>query len=135
MVNTNAVEVDCLANSDGLDNTTFVARWQTGDVRSAVDLLVDTERASSAALLARSYARSYAQSYAQSRVAKAFNAWRRELEKKGRAKVGALIGDPLRGEERELFEEAGRTHFRETNRVHILIATRYHSFMLSDPRV
>jgi hypothetical protein len=43
--------------------------------------------------------------YAPSRVEKAVNAWRGELEKKGRAKVGALIADPLRGDECELFEE------------------------------
>ena len=27
------------------------------------------------------------------------------MEKKNRAKVGALVADPLRGDERELFEE------------------------------
>jgi len=79
-----------------------------------VDLLVDTERASAAGLLARTYA--------PSRVARAFNAWRGELEKKGWAKVGALIGDPLRGEERKLFEEGWEDTlhlFTETNGVYI----------------
>jgi len=96
MVNTNAIkEVDWLAHGEGLSNIAFVASWQTGDVQSAVDLLVDTERASKAGLLARTYA--------PSRVVKAFSAWHGELDKKGWAKVGALIGDPLRGEERELF--------------------------------
>jgi len=55
-------------------------------------------------------------------VAKAFNVWRRELDKKGQVKVGALIGDPLGGEERELFEEGweDRMHpLRETKVVHI----------------
>jgi len=103
----------------GLNNTAFVASWQTKEVRSAVDLLADTERACEAALLVRTYA--------PSRVAKAFNAWRGELDKKGRAKVGALIGDPLRGEERELFEEGWEDTLhreedivgRETNGMHI----------------
>jgi len=41
MVNTIAVkEVDRLANGKGLNSIAFVASWQTGDVRSAVDLLV-----------------------------------------------------------------------------------------------
>jgi len=52
-------------------------------------LLVDTERASEAVLLARTYV--------PSRVGKAVNAWCGELDKKGRAKVRALIGDPFRG--------------------------------------
>jgi len=53
---------------------------------------------------------------------KAVNAWGGELDKKGRAKVGALIGDPLRGEERGLFEEGWEDTLplsRETNGVHI----------------
>jgi len=59
----------------------------------------------------------------------AFNAWHGELDKKGRAKVGALIDDPLRGEEREFFEEGWEDTLnreedadivgRETNGVHI----------------
>ena len=98
MGDANAVkEVGRLAKGKGLNNIAFAASWQTGDARSAVDLLVDTERASEGALLARTYA--------PSRVGKAVNAWRGELEKKGRAKVGALVADPLRGDERELFEE------------------------------
>jgi len=51
-------------------------------------------------------------------VGKAVNVWHGELDKKGRAKIGALIGDPLRGEERELFEEGWEDTlhlFRETN--------------------
>jgi len=43
-------------NGEGLNNITFVASWQTGDVRSAVDLL-DTEHANEAALLARTMRR------------------------------------------------------------------------------
>jgi len=74
-----------------------------GDARSTVDLLVDTERVSKAALLARAYV--------PSRVGKAVSAWRGELEKKWRAKVGALIGDPLRGE-----EKAGRTNCTSSGR-------------------
>ena len=42
-----------LAQGKGLNDITFSARWQTGDTRSAVDFLVDTERASEAGLLAR----------------------------------------------------------------------------------
>ena len=60
-----------------------------------MDLLVDTERASEAAPLARTYGPSRARQ---------FTAWRGELEKKGQAKVRPLIADALRGEERELFE-------------------------------
>lgn len=57
-----------------------------------MDLLVDATRIS--------------RTYAPSRVGKLVTAWRRGLEKKkGSAKVGALIADPLRGEEHELFEE------------------------------
>ena len=112
-------EVGRLAKGKGLNNIAFAANWQTGDGRGAVDLLVDTERASEAALLARTYA--------PSRVGKAVGAWRGELEKKGRTKVGALIADPLRGEERELFEEGWEEVLhreegvvgRETNGVHI----------------
>jgi len=48
-------EVGRLAQGKGLNDIAFAARWQTGDARSAVDLLVGTERASSAALLARTY--------------------------------------------------------------------------------
>lgn len=51
----------------------------------------------------------------------------RELEKKGRTKVGALIADPLRGEGRELFEKGWEEALhreegvvrREMNGVHI----------------
>ena len=60
-------------------------------------------------------------------MAKAFNAWRGELDRKGRAKVGTLIGNPLRGGERKLFEEGWEDTLhreedivgRETNGVHI----------------
>ena len=93
-------EVGRLPKGKGLDTIAFAASWQTGDARGAVDLLVDAERACEAALLARTYA-----PYG-------------ELERKGRA----LIGDPLRGEERELFEEGWEDilHlFREMNEVHI----------------
>ena len=112
-------EAGRVAKGKGLNNVAFAASWQTGDARGAVDLLVDTERASEAALLARTYA--------PSRVGKAVTSWRAELEKKGRAKVGALIADPLRGEERKLFEEGWEEALRreedvvgrETNGVHI----------------
>ena len=47
MVNANAVkEVDGLANALGLKNIAFVASWQAGNMGSAVNLLLDTERAS-----------------------------------------------------------------------------------------
>jgi coatomer subunit beta' len=112
-------DVGRLAKGKGLNNIAFAASWQTGDARGAVDLLVDTERASEAALFARTYA--------PSRVGKAVNAWRGELETKGRARVGALIADPLRGEEHGLFEEGWEQALhreeevvgRETNGVHI----------------
>jgi coatomer subunit beta' len=116
----NAVkEVGRLAKGKGLNNIAFAANWQTGDARGAVDLLVDTERASEAALLARTYA--------PSRVGKAVERVARGAGKKGRTKVGALIADPLRGEERELFEEGWEDTLhreedvvgRETNGVHI----------------
>ena len=120
----NAVkEVGRLAKGKGLNNIAFAASWQTSDARGAVDLLVDTERASEAALLARTYA--------PSRMGKAVDAWRGELEKKGRTKVGRLIADPLRGEERGLFEEGWEEVLereekvvgREMNGVHIDIDT------------
>jgi len=122
MVDTIAVKgVDRLATGQGLNNIAFVGGQQTGDVRRAAELLFDTERASEAALLARTCA--------PVRVAKAFNALRGELDKKGWAKVGALIADPLRGEGRELFEEGWEdtlhredgTVGRETNGMHINI--------------
>jgi hypothetical protein len=80
-------EVGPLAKGKGLHNITFAASWQTGDARTAVDLLVDTGRA-------RTFARSH--------VGKAVYASRGE---KGWAMVGAPIADPLRGDEHELFEE------------------------------
>ena len=72
-------EVGRLAKGKGLNNIAFAASWQTSDARGAVDFLVDTEHASGAALLARTYA--------LSRMGKAFPAWRGELEKKGRTRV------------------------------------------------
>jgi len=119
MINTIAVkEVDRLANGKGLNNIAFVASWQTGDVQSAVNLLVGTGRASEAALLARTCAPFH--------VAKAFNALRGELSKKWWAKGGALIADHSEGR-RELFEEGREdtldredgTVGRETNGVRI----------------
>ena len=56
-------EVSRLAKGKGLNNIAFAASWQTGDARSAVDLLVDTERVIEGALLSRI-----------SRVGKAVNA-------------------------------------------------------------
>jgi len=57
MYDTSAVkEVGRLAQGNVLNNIAFAPRWQTGDARSAVDLFVGTARASSAALLARTYA-------------------------------------------------------------------------------
>jgi hypothetical protein len=80
MVDANAVkETGRLMNGKGLGNTAFAASWQTGDARSAVGLLIDTERARKAA--------QFAWTYAPSRVGKAVNAWRGELEKNGRAKA------------------------------------------------
>jgi coatomer subunit beta' len=100
MDDANAVKGDSrLTQGKRLHNIAFAASWQTKDARSAVDLLVDMEHASEAALFARTHV--------PSRVGKAVNAWRGELEKNGRAKVGALIADPLRDDEHELFELGG----------------------------
>lgn len=102
--------------SKGQNNLAFAAYWQLGDSKSAIDLLVNTDRAPEAALLARTYAPRYVfltsrslksilTSSRYSRVPKALGAWRTELENKGKAKTAASLADPARGEEQELFEE------------------------------
>jgi coatomer subunit beta' len=102
-------EVGRLARARGQHNIAFAACWQTGDARSAVDLLVDTSRAAEGALLARTYA--------PARVGPAVRAWRAELERRGRAKVAGLVADPLRGEEHELFEEGWEEALRREGEV------------------
>jgi len=67
----------------------------------ALDTALSIAEPCGAALLARMYA--------PFRVAKAFNAWRGELDKKGRVKVGARIADPLRREGVSRLRKAGRT--------------------------
>jgi len=42
---------------------------------------------------------------ASSRVAKALQAWRLDLENKDKAKAANLLADPNRGQDAELFEE------------------------------
>jgi coatomer subunit beta' len=40
-----------------------------------------------------------------SRVPKALQAWRTDLESKGKSKTANLLADPTRGQDNELFEE------------------------------
>ncbi|KIM26794.1 hypothetical protein M408DRAFT_330396 [Serendipita vermifera MAFF 305830] len=85
------------AVSKGQNNIAFAALWQLGDPKAAVDLLIKTDRPAEAALLARTYA--------PCRVPKALQAWRTDLESKGKSKVANLLADPSRGQDAELFQE------------------------------
>jgi hypothetical protein len=105
MGDANAVkETGRLANGKGLNNTAFAASWQTGDARSAVDLLFDTARVGQAAQFARTYA--------PSPVGKAVNAWRGELEQKGRekARLGLLLPTHSEAATVSYLRKAGRPH-------------------------
>lgn len=80
-----------------------------------MDLLIQTDRPAEAALLARTYAPRFvlpvhfqAKTNALwycSRVPKAMQAWRTDLETKNKSKIANLLADPSRGQDAELFEE------------------------------
>jgi hypothetical protein len=93
MDDTTAVKEVCrLVRGKELNNTPFAASWQTGDVRSAISLLVDMEHVSGVARPA--------QRYAPSRVGKVTSGavWEAREE---------VISDPLRVEGHEAYELEG----------------------------
>lgn len=97
----------------GQNNVAFAALWQLGDPKAVIDLLIQTDRAAEATLLARTYAPRYVLYYCDkvftnsspSYVPKALQAWRTDLEAKGKSKAASLLADPSKPEETELFEE------------------------------
>jgi len=83
------------AEKKGQNNLAFATLFQLGDAKACVDLLAKTQRIPEAALLARTYA--------PSKIPETVNAWRSDLEGKGRSKLAASIASPT--EHGDLFEE------------------------------
>ncbi|KAF8498938.1 coatomer beta [Hysterangium stoloniferum] len=79
----------------GQNNLAFATLLQLGDANACVDLLISTDRASEAALFARTYA--------PSQVPKAVKAWKTGLVSAGKKKISDVIADPR--ENADLFEE------------------------------
>ena len=103
------------AGEKGANNLAFATLFQLGDADACIDLLIDTQRAPEAALFARTYAPRSVPVFSLimvltglmvcfgSRVPKAVDAWRGELESKNRPKIACGIAHPV--EHPELFEE------------------------------
>ncbi|KIL57237.1 hypothetical protein M378DRAFT_88171 [Amanita muscaria Koide BX008] len=78
----------------GQNNLAFATLWQLGDARSCVDLLIKTQRQPEAAMVARTYA--------PSKVPEAVNAWKADLDNKGRGRIAKSLAHPET--EKNLFE-------------------------------
>ncbi|KAI4527169.1 Coatomer, beta' subunit [Schizophyllum commune Loenen D] len=83
------------AEAKGQNNLAFATRFQLGDAKSCVDLLIKTERAPEAAMFARTYA--------PSQAPRAVDAWKADLTAKSRAKLAESIAHP--DFNTDLFEE------------------------------
>jgi coatomer subunit beta' len=96
----------------GQNNLAFATLFQLGDANACVDLLAKTQRTPEAALFARTYAPRYLilekSSCAiltpfGSKIPEMVDAWRSDLEGKGRSKLASSIASPT--EHDDLFEE------------------------------
>lgn len=88
-------ELAAAATAAGQHNIAFSCYWQTGDVEACQRLLLKTNRAVEAALLAHTYRPSAAPA--------AVAEWKRVLEAAGREKIAKAIAVP--GEDEELFPQ------------------------------
>jgi hypothetical protein len=102
-------DVGRLAKVKRLNNIAFAASWQRGDTRSIVNLLVDTERGSKIALLARTYDPGPSCGQGSYRAGRGAGG---EIP----VTVGVVIAGSLRGKESELEEGWGSIlHCEEDN--------------------
>lgn len=53
-----------------------------------------------------------------SRVPAALQAWRTDLEAKGKSKVANLLGDPTRGQDAELFQEGWQESLQKEEKIY-----------------
>lgn len=83
------------AEDMGSNNIAFSSLWLSGNVDTAIDLLVRTGRISEAVL--------FSQTYKPSRTVQLVKEWKTGLEKQGKSKVSRLIGAP--DEDTDLFPE------------------------------
>jgi len=83
------------AEQRGQNNIAFATLFQLGDAKACVDLLAKTQRIPEAALFARTYA--------PSKIPEIVDAWRSDLQGKGRSKLACAIASPT--EHESLFEE------------------------------
>jgi coatomer subunit beta' len=84
-----------MAKEAGQHNVSFSCLWQLADVDACIQLLVDTNRAAEAVLLA--------QTYKPSKAPEVVKLWKKELEGQKKGRVAKIIGVP--GEDEELFPE------------------------------
>jgi len=83
------------AEKKGQNNLAFASLFQLGDAKACVDLLAKTQRTPEAALFARTYA--------PSKIPEIVDAWKSDLQGKGRSKLASSIASPT--EHDSLFEE------------------------------
>jgi len=83
------------AENKGQNNLAFASLFQLGDAGGCVDLLTKTQRTPEAALFARTYA--------PSKIPGIVDAWKLDLQGRGRPKLASSIASPT--EHDNLFEE------------------------------
>ena len=79
-------ELASQAEAVGAHNISFSCLWQLADIDGCVNTLLKTGRTAEAAL--------FALTYSPSRTPRVAAKWRRELEDKGKGKVGKILGMP-----------------------------------------
>jgi coatomer subunit beta' len=99
------------ATQKGLNNLAFAALLQLGDPSRCVDLLIQTNRPSEAALFARTYnpksvvllyiLQSLILMEVTRQLPAAVKAWKADLESQGKEKIAEMVADPV--EHPELF--------------------------------
>lgn len=83
------------ADEAGAHNVAFTCLWQLADIEGCIALLLKTDRAAEAVLLA--------QTYKPSSAPRTVGLWKESLEKAKKGRVARIIGVP--GEDEELFPE------------------------------
>ncbi|KAH8915778.1 Coatomer, beta' subunit [Atractiella rhizophila] len=88
-------ELAAMSLEKGQNNIAFASKLQTGATKDCVDILLNTDRISEAALFSRTYA--------PSQTSRTVKAWKSDLVSKKKNKIASMIADP---EERpDAFEE------------------------------